>query len=337
MHRRAFVRGVGAAGLATAGGCLERFGRERTYSNPVFEPILADPTVIRTDDAFYAYGTEDDWRDGEGSRLVPIVRSTDLVEWEYVGEAFEERPAWKERGNVWAPSIVERDDEYHLYYSISEWGDENPGIGVAVSSTPEGPFEDRGKLFTSDEIGVENSIDPYFYRHEGTPYLFWGSFHGIYGVELSADGTDAVGEPFRIAGDRFEATYLHERDGYYYFFGSTGSCCDGPSSTYQVEVGRAESFEGPYRNPAGDDLLDSGGGLVIEGSDEFVGPGHNSMAVDDEGTEWLVYHAYESGNEWIDSTPRRPLLVDPLRWEDGWPRVEDRVPSVERPVPTIDG
>src|SRR5690606_41405711 len=39
-----------------------------TYKNPVFEPILADPTVIRDPKSgfFYAYGTQDDWGDGAG-------------------------------------------------------------------------------------------------------------------------------------------------------------------------------------------------------------------------------------------------------------------------------
>jgi len=46
-----------------------------TYTNPVFEPILADPTVVRADDGwFYAYGTQDDWGDGHGSRLIPVVK-----------------------------------------------------------------------------------------------------------------------------------------------------------------------------------------------------------------------------------------------------------------------
>ncbi|WP_373395956.1 hypothetical protein V8V91_15290 [Algoriphagus halophilus] len=29
------------------------------YQNPVFEPVLADPTVIYDGEFFYAYGTED--------------------------------------------------------------------------------------------------------------------------------------------------------------------------------------------------------------------------------------------------------------------------------------
>jgi arabinan endo-1,5-alpha-L-arabinosidase len=342
MDRRQFLRAAGAAACAsTAGvlsaGCTGAFGRRPPkYQNPVFEPILADPTVTRaTDGAFYAYGTEDDWRDGEGPRLVPIVRSTNLVEWEYVGEAFASRPDWKDDGGIWAPEITRQGGRYVLYYSLSVWGDPNPGIGVATADSPEGPFEDRGKLFTSEEIGVPNSIDPFYFEEDGTKYLFWGSFHGIYGVELSSDGMRIVGEKFQIAGDRFEAPYILKRDGSYYFFGSVGSCCEGPLSTYHVEVGRADRLAGPYRSRAGRDLSTFPGNLVVEGSDAFVGPGHNTMVTDADGTEWLLYHAYEEDHAWIQSTPRRCLMLDPLVWNEGWPSVEGRIPSTERVGPNV--
>src|SRR3546814_2102050 len=78
-----------------------------TYTNPVFEPILADPTVIRDPQTgfFYAYGTQDNWGDGQGSRLVPILRSTNLVDWQVVGQAFEEKHSWKEAGGILAPDV----------------------------------------------------------------------------------------------------------------------------------------------------------------------------------------------------------------------------------------
>ncbi|MDQ0257242.1 beta-xylosidase [Evansella vedderi] len=187
------------------------------YQNPVFEPVIADPSIIKAEDGFYyVYGTEDNWGDGMGSRVVPIVRSENLVDWEYVGEAFHEKPSWKEDGGIWAPDIVYYNDMYYLYYSQSTWGDPNPAIGVAISETPQGPFEDQGKLFDSQEIGVNNSIDPQmFLDDDGTPYLFWGSWYGIWGIELSEDGFDYVGEKFQIASTDFEAPYIIKRDDYY--------------------------------------------------------------------------------------------------------------------------
>lgn len=62
------------------------------------------------------------------------------------------------------------------------------GIGMATAHRPEGPFKDHGKLFRSNEIQIQNCIDPFYIEDKGKKYLFWGSFHGIYGTELTADG-----------------------------------------------------------------------------------------------------------------------------------------------------
>lgn len=163
-----------------------------------------------------------------------------------------------------------------------------------------------------------------------------GSFHGIYAVELSDDGMDVEGEKTHIAGDHYEGSYVVERDGQYYFFGSVGSCCEGEFSTYHVRVGRADSLLGPYKDPDGNDLRDVKGTVVVGEGDGFVGPGHNAVLTDDAGTDWFLYHGYEEGEGYVGSTPRRPLLLDRLRWEDGWPHIEGRAPSQEAHVPAID-
>ena len=149
---------------------------DKEYKNPVFEPILADPTVVKADDGyFYAYGTQDDWGDGNGSRLIPIVRSKDLVHWDYVKEAFTTKPAWKEKGGIWAPDVVKVNGKYHMYYAYSTWGDVNPGVGLAIADSPAGPFVDQGKLFSSADVEVPNSIDPFYLEVDGKKYVFWGS------------------------------------------------------------------------------------------------------------------------------------------------------------------
>ena len=61
-------------------------------------------------------------------------------------------------------------------------------------------FTDKGKLFISNEIGVQNSIDPFYIEEDGHKYLFWGSFRGIYGIELSDDGSKAYATVRKRAG-----------------------------------------------------------------------------------------------------------------------------------------
>lgn len=303
---------------------------QNTYTNPVLDSDMPDPTVIRGDDGcFYLYATE-----GHG-RSIPIVRSFDLVRWEPAGAAFDRqtRPSFEPEGGLWAPDINKLKKNYLLYYSMSRWGGgKTCGIGVATASAPGGPFRDHGPLFRSSAIGVFNSIDPEFVREKGRNYLFWGSFWGIYAVELTKDGL-AVKQgckPKQIAGRAFEATYIHRRNGYYYLFASIGSCCEGINSTYTTVVGRSRNLMGPYTDRTGRKMLDNGYEILLRRGERFVGPGHNSDIVTDKaGDDWLLYHAVDT-----DDPRGRKLLLDKIEWVDGWPTIKDARPSqTPRPAP----
>ncbi|MCC4722333.1 family 43 glycosylhydrolase [Salinicoccus sp. RF5] len=326
---------IGVLFIAVIAAGLLLLNRDKGYTNPVFEPTLADPTVIESDDGyFYAYGTEDYLDEEKGQPNIPIIRSKDLIEWEFVGQALEEKPDWKDEGFLWAPEIVKFGDQYNLYYSYSIWGDPNPGIGMAVADTPEGPFTDKGVIFKSEEIGVSNSIDPFVVQGE-TNYLFWGSFHGIYGIELEDDGFTTTGDKFQIAGDAFEATYIFEKDDEFHFIGSTGSCCEGIASQYQLEIAKADDIRGPYLNKEGEDIMESRGTVLLDGNDSgvgktFVGPGHTTMIVDDNEEHWLLYHAIDTDEPYLPmGATRRPLMMSPLAFEDGWPAMETEEPQSE--------
>ncbi|HEX7004631.1 MAG TPA: family 43 glycosylhydrolase [Trueperaceae bacterium] len=326
------------ATLLTAGGSFAR-SPGATYINPVVLPTAADPTVLRAHDGlFYLIATQDSW-DGRVEHFLPIFRSPNLVDWEFVGDVFTLPPAWKSGGFLWAPDLSYQDGTYYLYYSYSRWGDDNPCIGLATAPHPTGPWEDLGRpVFCSDDIGVENSIDPFAWYEDGERTLVWGSFHGIHAVALDETGSSATGEPVLLADTRFEAPYLIERNGYYYLFLSSGSCCEGAASTYITWVGRSRELLGPYEDSIGRDLRYGGGEVVLYRNDEWVGPGHNAIVRDDAGTDWIVYHAISPDEPFLPGgATRRPALIDPIDWQDGWPTVHDGVgPSSWRlAAPTI--
>ncbi len=185
--------------------------KAETYQNPVIAYSLPDPSVIRGDDGyFYLYATED-------IRNLPIHRSKDLVNWEMVGTAFTDqtRPDFEPDGGLWAPDINKVGDRYVLYYSMSVWGGEwTCGIGCATADRPSGPFSDQGMMLRSNEINVQNSIDPFYIEEDNRKYLFWGSFRGIYGIELSDDGLSLKegSRPVQIAGTAYEGTYIHKKE-----------------------------------------------------------------------------------------------------------------------------
>ena len=315
----------------------------KKYTNPVFNPVFADPTLLdnrNRDGYFYAYATQDNWGTSNATeRIVPILRSTDLISWEDMGDAFDSQPNWNIGQNlVWAPDVKYRDGKYYMYYSLSVWGGSNPALGVAVCDTPDGKFTDLGKILDSNDSGVPNSIDPYFFTDtDGQSYIFWGSFHGIYGVSIEADGITAkIDEKFRIAGNAFEAPYIFIKDGYYYYLGSVGSCCDGPYTSYHVTVARSESLEGPYLDRNGDDIkgiMDSNlygktsetiNVNVLSEGENIIGPGHNSEIIqDDEGQDWILYHGIIKPNYNLpNGATRRPLFLDKVIWDsEGWPKI----------------
>ena len=303
---------------------------KKNYKNPVVNYSLPDPSIIKGEDEYYyLYATED-------IRNLPIHRSKDLVKWEYVGTAFTDstRPNFEPKGGLWAPDINKIGNKYVLYYSMSVWGGEwTCGIGCAISDRPEGPFVDHGKIFRSNEINVQNSIDPFYIEDEGNKYLFWGSFHGVYGIELSDDGLSIKKGALlhQIAGTAYEGTYIHKKDGYYYLFASIGTCCEGLKSTYTTVVGRSNKLCGPYVDKKGRMMLDNYHEVLIHSHDAFVGTGHNSEIVTDkEGNDWMFYHAVSTRNP-----DGRVLMMDKINWEGGWPLVTGNSPSTKAPSPKL--
>ena len=258
------------------------------------------------------------------------------MNWTEISTAFTDqtRPNFEPKGGIWAPDINRIGDKYVLYYSMSVWGGEwTCGIGVATSDKPEGPFQDHGMLFRSNEIGVQNSIDPFYIEEGGSRYLFWGSFRGIFAIELTDNGLSVKpgAEKKQIAGTAYEGTYIHKKNGFYYLFASTGTCCEGLKSTYTTVVGRSSNLFGPYADKSGQSMLTNHHEVLIQKNNSFVGTGHNSEIVTDKaGNDWIFYHGVD-----VKNPHGRVLLLDKVQWKEGWPRIETSSPSVQSLLPVF--
>jgi arabinan endo-1,5-alpha-L-arabinosidase len=331
------------------------------YTNPVsrdFADTFADPAVIRAKDGFwYAYGTTDPLREGEGTRhIIPMARSSDLVDWTYVGDAFTEttKPSWATPdAALWAPDIRYLDGTYHLYYVVTQTtvtpGPNDNAIGVATAPTPTGPWTDAGDPVVDPRPGASGNPDDFkwtfdpaqFTDLDGTRYLYYGSYYGgIFVTELSSDGTEAVGEPTQVAIDnRYEGAYVVRHGRWYYLFASEANCCAGPTTGYTVFAGRSTSPRGPFVDRDGISLLASrvGGTIVVTpNGNTWVGTGHNAVATDLAGQDWLVYHAIDRRDPFLDEPfgiNQRPMLLDRLDWIDGWPTVRAGRWASEGPQP----
>lgn len=295
---------------------------ERTsYVNPVSTQSLPDPTVIRGEDGmFYLYATED-------IRNMPIMVSKNLIDWAQAGIVFRDntRPSDVIGASFWAPDITKQGDKYVLYYSIAPADLSNQwqwGIGTLTSDSPMGPWSNTGKLFLSGEIGVRCSIDPFYFEDNDKKYMVWGSYHGLWAIELAEDGLSVKegAEKVRLVGaDGYgvEAAMVVKKDDYYYFFASEGG--SGYDNDYKLGVVRSKAFLGPYENKAGQSAIGNPLTMIMKSNETFQSPGHCSgIITDDKGVDWILYHSYVKE----ESAAGRRLMLDKITWgADGWPEI----------------
>lgn len=328
-----------ACGLLAAGGASPALAdpgdAPGTFHNYVGQDqvdAFSDPTIIRGQDGYwYMYASQTVMRkdNTSGSHVMPMMRSSDLVDWTYIGDVFTAANAptwWPFEGSLfWAPDIRYINGTYYLYYSFNRPG-KDQAIGLATSDSPAGPWTDIGHPVVNINDGT-NEIDSSLYIGEdGTKYLYYGSFGngGIKVVQLNAEGTASVGTPQRVvAPSRGEAPYLVERDGWYYLFYSGLGCCDGAQGAYQVFAGRSRSPMGPFLDREGVDLnaLHPGGTLVLStNGNRWVSIGHSANFTDASGQTWMINNGLDRTTpEWGG----RPTMMDRLDWIDGWPTVNE--------------
>jgi arabinan endo-1,5-alpha-L-arabinosidase len=252
--------------------------------------------------------------------------------------------------DVWAPSMLTYNGTYYLYYSVPyepSTGAEAV-IGLATSSSPSGPWTDKGYVVSSwtaattppptnsawnfNAATTWNAIDPDpFIDANGNWWMSFGSFQdGIHLLQLNpstglALSPGSLTYPIiaaRGAGEEGSFIYPYVVNGtqYYYYFAPINVCCSA-TSAYRIIVGRSTSPQGPYMDRGGLNLTAGGGTLLLSTHSNIVGPGGQSVFTDTVSgvaTPTLVYHYYDGNN---NGTPT--LGINRLGFtSDGWPYVE---------------
>ena len=231
-----------------------------------------DPSVLEADGMYYIYGSH-----------MQAAKSQDLQDWKMFSKLdkctlqpeyavqFKEALTWAETGTFWAPDVIRlADGRYYMYYCCCEGSKPLSALGVAVSDSPEGPFENIQILLKSGEPGYDatrlpNAIDPcVFFDADGRLWMVYGSYSGgIFLLELDpATGLILEGqEPYGIhllGGNHscIEAPYMVYNDatGYYYLFLSYGGL--GVNDGYNMRVCRSKNVEGPYEDAQGHSMED---------------------------------------------------------------------------------
>jgi arabinan endo-1,5-alpha-L-arabinosidase len=226
-----------------------------------------DPTVNKQGEWYYMYSTDASWA-GLNKNGAEKRRSKDLVNWQYLGNAFNgtpqsaqnffkiHNPKYTDQG-IWAPFLFKYKKGYILYYS-APGGLANTNyafIGYATSDSASGPWLDHGMITSSySNSDTINAIDPTV-AYDSISHKLWMSYgswaHGIFVLELdtvTGGNKDitlknrGVKICNRANGGGQEGSEINYRNGWYYLFVSY----DGLGDLYNVRVGRARTPNGPY-------------------------------------------------------------------------------------------
>ncbi|WNO52902.1 glycoside hydrolase family 43 protein [Stakelama saccharophila] len=281
--------------------------------NPIVKGWYADPEIRVFDGQYWIYPTySDDYKTPDRSkhfsdaqkqlRENKMVRpsygiqtffnafsSPDLVHWtkhEHVLDV--ENVSWAAYA-VWAPSAIEKDGQYYLFFGANDIqkDGETGGIGVAVSDDPGGPFKDAiGKPLISAFHNGAQPIDPFVFRDDdGQVYLYYGGWQHCNVVRLSDDlrsvETFPDGSTFKeiTPPGYVEGSFVIKRKGVYYLMWSEGGWT-GPD--YSVAYAMGPSPTGPFK-PMGK--------ILTQDFEIARGAGHHSV-VNIPGTDdwYIAYH-----------------------------------------------
>lgn len=297
-----------------------------------------DPSrMIECEGKFYVYSTTGDCKS-----------SADGLSWKTEPNMFPKGfPSWVFSANrgVWAPDIIYHKNEYYLYYSVAAASPASAcAIGLITSLTlnptsPNYKWTDRGRVVYNPDNTPDiqyAAIDPApILDASGNLWVVWGSGYGknqsmtqIWITRMDNNtGLPLLSDPsykpplhpgYPLVTGRKEGAYMHYRNGYYYLFWNTGSCCSGTSSTYAISVSRSRNITGPF----------TGDRLFYQSTGTIHGPGHIGV-YSTCGRDWFTYHYYPNAVS--------VLGINSLSWSsDDWPVLGAQMTKALVPCGTTD-
>lgn len=275
-----------------------------TYKNPILFADYSDPDVCRVGDNFYMTSSSFNC-----VPALPILHSTDLVNWEIINHAIPQFPDefynTVQHGNgVWAPSIRFHKGWFYIY-----WGDPDRGIFMVKTQDPAGQWSTP--VLVKKAYG---NIDPCpLWDDDGKMYMvhaFANSRAGLSDVlqvqELTPEGDDVLrnrkivfnGYPdhFTVEGPKF-----YKRNGYYYIFAPAGGVATG----WQLVLRAREPF-GPYEEKI----------VLAQGNTNINGPHQGGYVELENGEAWFIHFQEKQPYG-------RIVHLQPVIWKNDWPVMGD--------------
>ncbi len=284
----------------------------RTFANPIPDPAIGDPFVLRWRGRFYLYGTNDG-PPLEDGRQIPVFVSDDLLHWEPLGGALIPSDP---HADHWAPEVLAWNGKFFMMVSFGDVDRTGHALWVAVADRPEGPFTLESRVSDpSEKFSIDGS---WLVDDDGSLYLF----RCLDFVEEAPFGTGIVVQPMKdpftpigpprtvlrahspwqvyetnrtmalYEGKTFEAWTTIEgpapvkRNGRYYCGYSGGNY----TGAYGTGEAVADHPLGPYT-----DLRGREGPIFATTPGLVEGPGHFSVIQPDGLHDWIVLHGRRPG------------------------------------------
>ena len=258
------------------------------YKNPVVYADFPDPDVIRVDDTYYMVSTTMHHFPG-----ATILKSTDLVNWEYCAQPLEQLSAKDNycllnnqnayAAGMWACSMKYHNGKFYLLINGND-----AGGWLLTATNPEGKWEKKQlpRIY----------YDPGMLFDNGKVYIACG-IGNIQMCELDENFNFKQEKQVISNKDGLEGCHLYKIGDYYYIYATYGGWPSGQA------VFRSKNIFGPYEEKM----------LLEKYINNKVNTVHQGALIDTPEGEWWTILQEDLG-----AFGRMPNL-QPVKWEDGWP------------------
>jgi len=287
--------------------CLD--AQTRTSGNPILPGWYADPEAHVFGKEYWIFPTYS--APYKEQTFLDAFSSKDLVTWEKHPHILDTASVhWAHRA-MWAPSIVEKDGWYYLFFGANDIQNDSTigGIGVARSRSPAGPFTDYlGHPLIDKFHNGAQPIDQMVFRDgDGSYYIVYGGWGHCNIAHLNTDFTGFVpfpdGSTFREITPKgyVEGAFMLIKDGKYYFMWSEGGWT-GPDYAVAYAIGKTPF--GPFERV---------GKILSQDPRVATGAGHHSVLHAAGSNNWyIVYHRRPLGET---DANHRAVSIDRLDFD----------------------
>jgi hypothetical protein len=269
-----------------------------TYAaNPLITSIYtADADCLVANNTFYVYCGRDEAATGQQAFVMDewhILKSTNMQNWTDLGVKLQLSNFTWCNANAWAGSVCYKDGKYWWYVPVNDRATNAMSIGVASSTSPEGPFTDaKGSALITNQTPNCNIfvIDPgVFVDDDGQAYLYFGGYWALRVVKLNNDMISLNGSVITPTGvptsgstRYWEAPTLRKYNGNYYL---SYAAYQNPAT---IEYCMATNPMGPWTYK----------GRILDTTTPTGTNHHSYNQVPYGGRYFCIYHTSPSGDDY---------------------------------------